>query len=255
MIDSGVIGRPLTGLAAFMSHGMEHWHPNPGFFFRPGAGPVFDMGPYYLAALVTLLGPVASVQASGQIGFAKRVVTAADSPFVGQSIKVETLTSVQALLQFVGGAQITFLTSWDVWKHGAAPIELHGEKASLRLPDPNWFGGELRIAAGREDWRAIESKDRIFGALNFPPESLLVANYRGLGLADMARGIIDNRPHRANGDIARHVLAIMAGILEAATEGRRVTIQSRCERPAAMSEAEAAGLLKDWRDSAPIPRA
>ena len=96
LIDAGAIGKPLTGLAAVMSHGMEHWHPNPGFFFRAGAGPVFDMGPYYLSALVTLLGPVASVQAAGQIGFEERIVTTPGSPAQGQSIKVETLTNVHA---------------------------------------------------------------------------------------------------------------------------------------------------------------
>ena len=128
---------------------MEHWHPNPGFFFRPGAGPVFDMGPTISSALVTLLGPVASVQATGQIGFAERIVTTPGSPMLGQTIKVETLTYVQGLLDFVSGAQVTFLASWDVWKHGIPPIELHGQTASLRLPDPNWFGGDLKIARGR----------------------------------------------------------------------------------------------------------
>ena len=124
MIDAGAIGKPLTGLASVLSHGMENWHPNPGFFFRAGAGPVFDMGPYYLTALVTLLGPVASVQAIGQIGFAKRKVTTPDSPLRGREIRVETLTSVQALLDFASGAQLTFLASWDVWRHGVLPIEL-----------------------------------------------------------------------------------------------------------------------------------
>jgi predicted dehydrogenase len=157
LIDGGAIGKPLSGLAAVMSHGMERWLPNPGFFFRPGAGPVFDMGPYYLSALVTLLGPVASVLATGQIGFAERVVTTPGSPAMGQSIKVETLTNVHALLDFASGAHVTFLASWDVWKHSIPPIELHGQKASLRLPDPNWFGGDLLIAGRDEDWRTIRT--------------------------------------------------------------------------------------------------
>ena len=132
LIDSGAVGRPLTGLAAILGHGMEHWHPNPGFFFRPGGGPVFDMGPYYLTALVTLLGPVASVQAAGQIGFAERTVTTPGSAMLGRTIRVETLTSVQGLLEFASGAQVTFLASWDVWRHGVPPIELYGETGSLR---------------------------------------------------------------------------------------------------------------------------
>jgi len=244
LIDTGAIGKPLTGLAAVMSHGMEHWHPNPSFFFRRGAGPVFDMGPYYLSALVTLLGPVASVQATGQIGFEERIVTTAGSPAQGQSIKVETLTNVHALLDFASGAHVMFLASWDVWKHGVPPIELHGQKASLRLPDPNWFGGDLLIAGKDEDWRKIHTDSKTFGKKNWPATGRKFANARGLGLADMARAIIDGRPHRASGDIALHVLAVMAGILEAATEGRRTPIALRCERPIALGEADAKGLSR-----------
>jgi predicted dehydrogenase len=244
LIDAGAIGKPLTGLAAVMSHGMEHWHPNPSFFFRPSAGPVFDMGPYYLSALVTLLGPVASVQAAGQIGFEERVVTTPTSPAQGESIKVETFTNVHALLDFISGAHVTFLASWDVWKHGVPPIELHGQKASLRLPDPNWFGGDLLIAAKDEDWRTIHTNGKTFGKKNWPATGPKFANDRGLGLADMARAIIDGRPHRASGDIALHVLAVMAGILEAATEGRRTPIALRCERPIPLGEADAKGLSR-----------
>lgn len=243
LIDAGEIGRPLTGLAAVLSHGMEHWHPNPGFFFRPGGGPVFDMGPYYLATLVNLLGPVASVQATGQIGFAERVVTTPGSPVLGQSIKVEVLTSAQALLEFASGAQVTFLASWDVWNHGVLPIELHGQAASLRVPDPNWFGGDLHLATDSKSWRAVETGAMAFGGANWPAAAPRVANYRGLGLAEMARAIQDGRPHRASGEVARHVLAVMAGILDAATGGGRVAIDRPCERPAALGEAEARALL------------
>jgi predicted dehydrogenase len=248
MIDANTIGKVLTGLAAFLSHGMEHWHPNPDFFFRAGAGPVFDMGPYYLTALVALLGPVASVQALGQIGFPERTVTAPDSPMRDRIFDVETMTSVQALLDFTSGEQVTLLMSWDVWRHGVLPLELHGETGSLRLPDPNWFGGELHIARGRFDWSAIETQSLTFGRANWPADKPEHANYRGLGLADMARGIEDKRPHRANGEIGLHVLAIMEGILDAATERRRVLIEPSCERPAPLLEDEAAGLLKEGRE-------
>jgi predicted dehydrogenase len=244
LIDAGSIGKPLTGLAAVMSHGMEHWHPNPGFFFRAGAGPVFDLGPYYLSALVTLLGPVASVQAMGQIGFDERIVTTPGSQLHGQSIKVETLTNVHALLDFASGAHVTFMVSWDVWKHGVPPIELHGEKASLRLPDPNWFGGDLLIAWQNEEWRTLHTDEKTFGVKNWPKAEPKFANDRGLGLADMARAIVDSRPHRASGATALHVLAVMAGILEAANGGRRVAIAPACERPSPLGETEAKGLLK-----------
>jgi predicted dehydrogenase len=244
LIDAGAIGKPLTGLAAVMTHGMEHWHPNPGFFFRRGAGPVFDMGPYFLSTLVNLLGPIASVQAAGQIGFEDRIVTTPRSPARGRSIKVETFTNVHALLVFASGAHVTFMASWDVWKHGLPPIELHGQEASLRLPDPNWFGGDLLIAGKDEDWRTIRTDDKTFGAKNWPATAPKFANDRGLGLADMARAIADQRPHRANGDIALHVLAVMAGILEAATEGRRATVSPACARPSPLGETDAKELLK-----------
>ena len=242
LIDAGGIGRPLSGTAAFMSHGMEHWHPNPGFFFRPGGGPVLDMGPYYISTLVTLLGPVASVMASGQSGFAERIVTAKNSPVLGEAIKVETPTSLQALLQFQSGAQVAFLASWDVWKHGMLPLELHGAEASLRVPDPNWFGGDLRLATGRGAWKRIKTEAQFLGRPNYPAAEPLHANYRGLGLADMARAIKDNRPHRANGDVGLHVLAVMLGILEAADKGRRISITQGCEKPVALGAAEADGL-------------
>jgi predicted dehydrogenase len=202
------------------------------------------MGPYYLSTLVTLLGPVDSVQAVGQIGFPERTVTTPASPLVGQKIKVETLTSAQALLEFKSGAQVTFLASWDVWKHGVPPIELHGQTGSLRAPDPNWFGGDLHIAEGRGEWTAIETGRRRFGGANWPRDKPQVANYRGIGLAELARGIKDDRPHRANGDVGLHVVAVMAGILEAANKGRRIAIKESCERPAYLDEQEAAGLLR-----------
>jgi len=243
LIDADAIGRPLLGVASIMGHGMEHWHPNPGFFFRPGGGPVFDMGPYYLTTLVTLLGPVASIVALGQIGFKTRVISAPNSPLLGQSIKVETLTSAQALLQFESGAQITFLASWDVWNNSVPPIELYGETGSMRVPDPNWFGGAIEKSTRRGEWTAIGTEQQRFGQPNWPSDKPVHANYRGLGLAEMARAITENRRHRANGDVALHVLAIMAGILEAATEGRPVKIAQGCEWPTALGEAEAEGLL------------
>ncbi|MBP0577721.1 Gfo/Idh/MocA family oxidoreductase [Labrys sp. LIt4] len=242
-IDAGEIGRPLIGTAAVLGHGMEHWHPNPEFFFKPGAGPVFDMGPYYLSTLVNLLGPVASVMALSQSGFEERVVTTEGSPFKGQSIRVETPTSIQALLAFKSGAQITFLASWDVWAHGQQPIELHGTDASLRVPDPNWFGGEVSLARPREAWESHASSGDRFGQPNWPADHPVNANYRGLGLADMARGIVDGRPHRASGEIGLHVLAVMEGILTAAEQKRPVLIEQGCERPAPLGDEEARGLL------------
>jgi predicted dehydrogenase len=243
-IDAGKIGRPLSAVAAIMSHGVEHWHPNPGFFFRKGAGPVLDMGPYYVSALVSLLGAVSSVQAAAKIGFAERMVSTPGSKFLGQTIRVETATSVQALPEFASGAQATFLASWDVWKHSLPPIELHGEIASLRLPDPNWFGGRVEIAEGLGGWRAISARREPFAAANWPLSKPAHANYRGLGLADMARAIVEGRLHRADGRFALHALAVMTGMLHAAADGRRVAITVPCERPEPLTAREAKSLLK-----------
>jgi predicted dehydrogenase len=244
-IDAGRIGRPLSAVGAVLSHGMEHWHPNPGFFFRKGAGPVLDMGPYYVSALVSLLGPVSAVQAVAQIGFAERTVSTPGSGLLGQTIRVETPTSVQALLEFTSGAQATFVASWDVWRHSLPPIELHGETASLRLPDPNWFGGRVEIAEGRGDWRALSSRGQPFGVVNWPLSKPAHANYRGLGLADMARAIIEGRAHRADGALALHALAVMTGMLEAAHEGRKKQIAAPCERPQPLDAREARSLLSN----------
>lgn len=243
LVDGGAIGKPLLGLMAVLSHGMENWHPNPAFFFKPGGGPVFDLGPYYISALVTLLGPVASVVAVGQIGFAERTVTTETSPVRGSKIKVEVLTTAQALLTFASGAQITFLASWDVWRHGVPPIEIHGTEGSMRVPDPNFFGGPVDVARERADWAATQTTDKTFGVPNWPAQTPTVANYRGLGLAEMARAIGEGRPHRANGDLALHVLAVMAGILDSAVSGKPVAITDGCERPAPLGEDEAKGLL------------
>lgn len=246
-IDAGTIGRPVLGTGAVLSHGMEHWHPDPTFFFKPGGGPVFDMGPYYLSALVNLLGPVRSVQATGQIAFETRRVTTPHSPIRGRDIPVEVLTSVQALLSFESGAEITFLASWDVWRHGLRPLEIHGTEGSMRVPDPNWFGGDIEIAIGQGDWETSDTSDRTFGGANWPQAEPRFANYRGLGLAEMASAIEAGRPHRANGDVALHVLAVVDGVIEAATTRKSVTIAQRCERPEPLGEAEAARLVEGGR--------
>jgi predicted dehydrogenase len=200
------------------------------------------MGPYYLTTLVTLLGPVASIVAMGQIGSAERIVTA-KGPEYGKAIKVETLTTLQALLEFRSGAQITFLASWDVWAHGLLPIELHGTAGSMRVPDPNWFGGDVAIAEGRKPWVSHPTTDHAFGSETWPTGEKSHINYRGVGLAEMARAIIEERPHRANGDIGLHVLAIMEGILGSATDSKRVVVEQGCERPAALEEEEARALI------------
>lgn len=249
MIDDGTVGPVMSGVATIMSRGMEHWHPAPAYYFQPGGGPVLDMGPYYIGALVTLLGPVAKVTAVGRIGLTERVVTA-EGPNVGQRIQVEVPTTVHAVLGFETGAQVTLLASWDVWKHAHAPIELHGEKASLRVPDPNFFGGRIDRAADRDAWTSDEVSDRFFGRANYPGGKPIHANYRGLGLAEMASAIEAGRTPRVNGAWAFHILDVMLTILRSAEEERSIAVASRCRRPDALTDEDAEALL----DEAPLRR-
>ena len=242
LIDAGETGTVVTGTAAVLSHGMENWHPNPAFFFKPGGGPVLDMGPYYLSTLVNLLGPVESVAAAGGSGMKTRTVTA-EGPMRGRRIKVEVLTTVNALLSFASGADVVFMASWDVWRHSQVPLELHGTRASLRLPDPNFFGGLIEIAESGNEWREMRTAEYVFGRPNWPAENPVVANYRGLGLAEMASAIARRRAPRASGMVALHVLDVMASIIASAETGRRVRIASTCRRPPPFSEEEAVALL------------
>jgi predicted dehydrogenase len=246
VIDSGRIGKVLSGSCFLMSHGMEHWHPDPTFFFKPGGGPILDMAPYYLGALVNLLGPVESVQARASAGFSERHVTA-EGPMKGKSIAVETPTTVMALVHFVSGADIMFTMSWDVWKHGHPPIELYGTLGSLKVPDPNFFGGAVEVAEGRGDWERLESADRPFGKPNWrspmwAPAMPDQANYRCLGIAELASAVMHGTPHRASGAMASHVLDAMHAMLTAGTTGGTVRVPSRIERPAALTDAEAMAL-------------
>jgi len=246
VVDSGRVGRILSGSCFLMSHGMEHWHPDPTFFFKPGGGPILDMAPYYLAALVNLLGPVESVQARASAGFAERIVTAA-GPMTGKAIRVETPTTVMALVHFVSGADILFTMSWDVWKHGHPPIELYGTEGSLRVPDPNFFGGAVEVSDRGGDWISLDTEARPFGAPNWrspnwAPTMPAKANYRCLGIADLASAATRGTPHRASGALASHVLEAMHAMLTAGTQGGEVTVHSRIERPAVLTDADATAL-------------
>src|SRR5215470_6013443 len=248
LIDSGKIGRILSGTCFLMSHGLDHWHPDPEFLFKPGGGPILDMAPYYLAALVNLIGPVASVQARTSTAFAERIVTAG-GPRNGHAIKVETPTTVMALVRFASGADIVFAMSWDVWRHGHSPIELYGTEGSLRVPDPNFFGGAVEYTERGGDWISIDSSGRLFGRPNWrsptwPATMPDRANYRCLGVAELAGAISQGAPHRSSGALASHVLDAMHAILRAGEQGGEVEVKSRVERPAAFTDFDATGLIR-----------
>ncbi len=246
LVDADAVGTILSGSCHLMSHGMEHWHPDPTFFFKPGGGPILDMAPYYLAALINLIGPVASVQARASTGFAERLVTA-PGPMTGKTITVETPTTVMALLHFESGADIQFTMSWDVWRHSHPPIELYGTKGSLRVPDPNFFGGAVEYTDAGGDWITQETETRPFGlpnwrSPNWPETAPARANYRCLGIADLASSVLHGTPQRASGALASHALEAMQAMLTAGQTGETLHLTSRLDRPAPLTPAEAAAL-------------
>lgn len=219
LIDDGVIGRPVAGTAFMVSPGHESWHPDPDFYYQPGGGPMFDMGPYYLTALVSMLGPVRRVTGSTAVTYPTRTITS--QPKYGQTITVNTPTHVAGVLDFAAGAVGTIITSFDVWGANLPLLEIYGTEGSLSLPDPNGFGGPVRVRQARTStWNEI------------PLSHGYSDNNRGIGVADMAYALRSGRPHRANGELAYHVLDIMHAFHDASREDRHIAVQSSCERPA-----------------------
>ena len=217
LIDDGWIGQPIGVTAFMMCHGHESWHPDPDFYYQPGGGPMFDMGPYYLTALVNLLGPVRRVTGSTRITFPSREITS--QPHYGEIIDVKIPTHVAGILDFESGAVGTIVTSFDVWAAQLPSIEIYGSEGSLSVPDPNGFGGPVRVRRpGDSEWRELP---------HIRPEA-----HRGIGVADMAAAMELGRPHRASGELAYHVLDIMESIHDASAEGQHVNLHSRCDRPA-----------------------
>lgn len=230
LIDDGWIGDPVAAVGFFAGHGPEQWHPNPEFFYQVGGGPMFDMGPYYLTALVTLLGPVERVTGSTRISFSERVITNPERRF-GEKLLVEVPTHVTGVLDFASGPVATIVTSFDVWSHHLPWVEIYGSEGSLSVPDPNTFGGPVRIKrAGQDAWQEIPltHSDQV---------------RRGIGVADLAYGIVYDRPHRASGELVYHVLELMHAFREASESGTHIDVKSHCDRPAPLPMGLLAGML------------
>lgn len=221
LIDDGAIGIPVGGSGFMLSRGPESWHPNPEFFYKRGAGPLFDMGPYYLTAFAALLGPVKRVTGSARISFKQREITS--QPLAGTMVNVDVPTHIAAIMDFDAGPVVTLSTSFDVSASKLSNIEIYGSEGSLAVPDPNTFGGPLFIKRhGDEEWREV------------PIEFSYVDNSRGLGVADMAAAILSNREHRANDRLAYHVLDLMHSIVDSSESGRHIEMSSSVNRPAAL---------------------
>jgi predicted dehydrogenase len=223
LIDAGKIGTPVAGTAYFMCPGHERWHPAPDFYYQAGGGPVLDMAPYYVTDLVNLLGPVAHVAAMTSMPKKTRTITS--KPRSGQMIPVEVATHAAGTLEFVSGALVQVAMSFDVPAHRHLPIEIYGSKGTLIVPDPNRFGGDIEFAAEKDKWVKLRTE--------FPYAD---GNYRSIGLADMAHAIRSNRPHRASGALALHVLEVMEAFDRSSKSGRTIPIVTRPERPAPLAE-------------------
>jgi predicted dehydrogenase len=226
MVDSGALGQIVGGTAFFQCPGHESWHPDPAFYYDIGGGPMLDMGPYYITDLVNLLGPVARVSAMASRLRSERTITS--EPKRGQTMPVKVDTHVTGSLGFANGAIVQIGMSFDVAGHKHVPLELYGTEQTLIVPDPNFFGGavETRKRGRDEQWTPVGVD-----------EPYADGNYRSLGVADMAAAIIENRPHRASGELALHVLEVMEAFEHAARDGRSVEIGTSVERPAPLGGA------------------
>ncbi|NMA97511.1 MAG: Gfo/Idh/MocA family oxidoreductase [Phyllobacteriaceae bacterium] len=232
VVDSGVLGQLVGGTAFMQCPGHESWHPDPAFYYDIGGGPMLDMGPYYITNLVNLLGPVAKVSAMSSRLRSERTITSA--PKNGQTMPVKVDTHVTGSLGFASGAIVQIAMSFDVAAHKHVPLELYGTEQTLIVPDPNFFGGEVEMRKRGRDEQWVQV------TVEAPYAD---GNYRSLGVADMALGILEDRPHRANGDLALHVLEVMEAFEHAARGGRTIDITTPVERPAPLATSLVNGLL------------
>lgn len=211
LIETGCIGTPVGAAGYMVCRGHETWHPDPEFYYKFGGGPMMDMGPYYLTALVTLLGPVAAVSGMSKISFPQRRITS--EPHYGEIIDVDVPTYVTSLLQFQSGSIGTLFTTFDAYTAQVPNIEIYGSEGTLSVPDPNTFGGPIRLQrAGSKEFYEI------------PPMFNYTENSRGLGLADMAKALQEGRRHRANSGLTHHVLDIMTSIQKSSETGKHIQL-------------------------------
>ncbi len=242
LIDNDSIGRVIGAGAYVVSHGHEWHHPNPDFFYQPGAGPLLDIGPYYMTALLALLGPVKRCSAMSSRAFDKRTIETL--PRRGEEIPVDVDTHIMANMEFENGALVNLLASFDVWDSELPRIEIYGTKGTICIRDvdpisgPNLFGGEIWLRT-KENYRWVTNprpatlSDWTIVEHNHPfNETGHDINSRGIGLVDMALAIRDGRPARASGAMAYHSLEVMECILKSAKENRYYEPQSRFELPA-----------------------
>ena len=217
-LDDGAIGAPHAATAFMTTPGHERWHPDPEFYYRPGGGPLLDMGPYYLTALVHLLGPVRRVVGMSSRPSAQRVI--GDGPRAGTAFDVQIDTHVTGVLEHHGGALTTMVMSFDTWATHLPSIEVYGAHGTLSVPDPNYFDGDVRLSTQADGgWSVL------------PPSAGYAGAGRGVGLLDLSEALARDRPHRAAVDVALHVLDVMESMQAGAATGTAVTVATTCTRP------------------------
>jgi predicted dehydrogenase len=220
LIDAGAIGTPISALTLLQGPGPESWHPDPEFLFAKGAGPLFDLGPYYLSVLATLFGPATRVAAVGRKARGTRVI--GSGPRAGTEFTVEVSTYTSALAEYAGGQAASLLFSWDSPLRRQGFVEITGTDATLAVPDPNQFDGDLRVRRAADDeWTVIASQGAAAG--------------RGSGVVDMVRAIARDEPHRASGEMALHVLEMMTAIERSASTDAFELVESVFDVPDALT--------------------
>jgi predicted dehydrogenase len=218
LVASGAVGDPVGAAVSWTAPGHEAWHPAPDFYYRPGGGPLFDMGPYYLTTLVHLLGPVVSV--SGLVSRSGRRRTIGTGPRAGEQLEVDVDTHASALLRHASGASSTVTVSFEVWGSRAPVTEFFGTLGTIAVPDANMFGDPVELlTADDRTWRRVE------------PTAGYADAGRGYGLADLARAVASGEPHRASGDVALHVLEITEAVAASSASGSVVTLVTRPDVP------------------------
>ena len=230
LIDDGYIGEPIGAAAFMICHGHETWHPDPEFYYKYGGGPMLDMGPYYVTALVNLIGGVKGVTGVTKTSFPTRTITS--QPKSGAIIDVDVPTYVTGTLSFDNGAVGTIFTTFDVYYNQQARFEVYGTKGTLIVPDPNTFGGPIRLLRPEDgDYKEMP--------LLFDYKE----NSRGLGLADMAKALQTGRDYRANDQLIYHVLEILTSFEKSSTEGCYLPLETHYERSLPMKNNKVHGIL------------
>lgn len=234
MIDRGDIGRPFAAQAFMLGRGPEHFHPNPAFFYQPGAGPMLDWGPYYLTCMVALFGPVTKVSGAGRNVFPKRRVLSPKSDKYGEKFNVEVPTYITSLIEFQNGMLVTLTLTFDLknsyWESNLPYIQIYGTDGVINVPDVNQFGGPIEIRREGKETEQIEVKGHF------------TDDCRGMGLSEMAHALRTGEPFQTDGQLGQHVSEVMLGILESVESGEPYILRSTCRHPAALPESSDAKL-------------